>query len=140
MSWSCMHRGAIRGKHVHVCNSFVCPPCLLSRSIPPCVTSQCVTSPEPRADQHSKQHSSLPPHTQTHTHTYVLEVNEHAHSTTPCLHDDAITNTKRQYNTNSPMCTVMTDWSKMYGRTYEELIITVDVSSSDSSLYDLVNT
>lgn len=36
-------------------------------SAPPRVTSQSVTSPEHRADQHSEQHSSLPPYTHTHT-------------------------------------------------------------------------
>ena len=43
----------------------VCPPCRSSWSIPPLVTSQCVTSPEARADQHSEQHSSFPPNTHT---------------------------------------------------------------------------
>lgn len=78
----------------------------------------------------------------THTHTHVLKVTEHAHSTTPCLHDDAITNIHRQYNTNSPVCAVMTECWKRYERTYENQIMSVEVSSSGSNAnyYGLINT
>lgn len=85
---------------VNLCFLFDSFVCLSSWFVPPRVTSQCVTSPQPRADQHSEQHTHTLTHTDTHTQWKRLSM------LIPKL---PIANIYRPYNINRPMCGVMTD-------------------------------